>query len=123
MTTRRTRLGVQGEEIARARLEAQGMRFIRKNFHCASGELDLIMLDGREIVFVEVKTRRTESAGAAEESISYSKGKKLIAAANWYLTAAKAPDLIWRIDTVAITLDADGRIARFTHVKNAIVTG
>ena len=123
MNTPRSRLGLRGEELARARLEMQGMRFIRKNFHCASGELDLIMLDGREIVFVEVKTRTSEMAGAAEESISVAKGKKLIAAANWYLTAAKAPDLIWRIDTVAITLQTDGQIARFTHVQNAIVTG
>ena len=123
MISPRSRLGVQGEEIARARLETQGMRFIRKNFHCASGELDLIMLDGREIVFVEVKTRYSETAGAAEESVSRAKGKKLLAAARWYLAAAKAPDLVWRIDTVAITLHTDGRIARFTHVKNAIVTG
>lgn len=123
MTTLRSRLGLRGEELARARLEAEGMKFIRKNFFCAAGELDLILLDGREIVFVEVKTRTSEMAGAAEESISVSKGKKLIAAANSYLSAARAPDLVWRVDTAAITLHPDGQIARFTHVKNAIVTG
>lgn len=123
MTTPRTRLGLQGEEIAKNRLEAQGMRFIRRNWHCAAGELDLIMTDGKEIVFVEVKTRRTETAGSAEESVSRSKAKKLLGAAESYLAAANAPALIWRIDLVAITLQADGRIARFTHVKNAIVTG
>jgi putative endonuclease len=123
VTTARTGLGQRGEEIARQRLEAEGWRFIRRNWHCAAGELDLIMLDGREIVFVEVKLRRTDDAGAAEESVSRAKGRKLLAAAQWYLAAAKAPDLIWRIDIVAITLDASGRVARFTHMKNAVVTG
>jgi putative endonuclease len=123
VTTARTGLGRRGEEIARQRLEADGWRFIRRNWHCAAGELDLIMLDGREIVFVEVKTRRTDDAGPAEESVSRAKGRKLMAAAQWYLAAAKAPDLIWRIDIVAITLDESGRIARFTHLKNAVVTG
>ena len=123
VTTTRSRLGRQGEQIVQARLEARGMRFIRRNWHCAAGELDLIMIDGREIVFVEVKTRRTDSAGAAEESVSRAKAKKLLAAAEWYLATANAPDLIWRIDIVAVTLTPDGRIERFTHFKNAVLNG
>lgn len=99
------------------------MRFIRRNWRCAAGELDLIMVDGCEIVFVEVKTRRTDSAGAAEESVSRAKAKKLLATAEWYLASSNAPDVIWRIDIVAVTLTADGRLERFTHFKNAILNG
>ena len=53
----RRRLGDQGEGHARRYLEARGLTFVAANWRCPAGELDLVMRDGDEIVFVEVKTR------------------------------------------------------------------
>lgn len=124
MPTRRTSLGFAGEGIARRYLENRGLSWVESNWHCLAGELDLIMRDGAELVFVEVKTRRGEGAGRAEESISPAKGRKLLAAGAWYVQDhPELGDPIWRIDLVAITLDRTGQIERLNHEANVIVEG
>lgn len=123
MPTPRSTLGTIGEEIARRRLEAIGYVWIESNWFCQSGEIDLVMRNGDEITFVEVKTRRGDAAGRAEESVSVSKGRKLLASGSWYLQQHPAlGDPIWRVDLVAITLSRDGAVARFNHIVNAVVS-
>jgi putative endonuclease len=122
--TARTRLGWSGEGHARRFLEARGLRYVEGNWRCPAGELDLVMRDGDEVVFVEVKTRRGEGMGRAEEAVSAAQAGRLLAAGEWYLAAApELADRVWRIDLVAITLAADGSVARISHVENAVVTG
>ena len=80
--------------------------------------------DGTELVGVEVKTRRGEGSGRAEEAISVAKSGRLLATMEWFV--AERPehqDRIWRIDLVAVTLDPTGRVTRTTHVRNAVVVG
>ena len=122
-TDRRRQLGDNGEAIARRHLEASGLRFVTRNWHCRAGEIDLVMLDGDVLVFVEVKTRNGERAGRAEEAISPSKARKLLASGEWFV--ADHPDyqdMAWRCDLVAITIERDGT-ARIDHYVNAIVEG
>lgn len=122
--TARRELGDRGEERARRYLEERGYAFVAANWRCAAGELDLVMRDGEEAVFVEVKTRHGEGMGRAEEAITTVKGRRLLAAAEWFL--AERPELaevIWRVDLVAITLDRAGGIDRLTHVINAVNAG
>jgi putative endonuclease len=122
--TPRRRLGSQGEGHARRYLESRGYQLLRANWHCAAGELDLVMRDGNEIAFIEVKTRRGEGAGRAEEAISVAQGRRLLAAAEWFLAEhPELDDLIWRIDLIAITLGAGGLVRRVTHLPNAVVAG
>jgi putative endonuclease len=105
-------------------LERQGYRFITRNWHCTSGELDLIMLDGEELVFVEVKTRRGEASGRAGEAVSPSKSLKLLASAEWYISEhPEHQERVWRCDLVAITVFAHPHPPRITHHVNAIVAG
>jgi putative endonuclease len=100
------------------------MRFVAANWHCQAGELDLVMLDGDELAVIEVKARRGERSGRAEESIGPAKARKLLAAAEWFVSAHHEHHArIWRIDLLALTYDQTGRIARIAHVPNAIVTG
>jgi putative endonuclease len=123
-STPRRRLGTAGEGHARRYLEAKGYAFITGGWSRPVGELDLVMRDGDELVFVEVKTRHGEAMGRAEEAIAPAQGRRLLATAEWFL--AEHPtlaDLIWRIDLVAITLDQDGTVARLTQSVNAVVTG
>ena len=124
MTTARTKLGSLGEHHARLMLEAAGMTFIGANWRCAAGELDLVMRDRDMIVMVEVKVRRGESRGSAEEAISAGKGRKLLATGEWFMSAHdEVADLPWRIDLVAITLSSNGAVVRRTHVPDAVVFG
>ncbi len=122
--TPRRQLGTRGEDQARRYLEGHGYRLLAANWHCAAGELDLVMRDGDEIAFVEVKTRRGEAAGRAEDGISAAQGRRLLAAAEWFLAEhPELDDLIWRIDLVAITLAGPSTGSRLTHVENAVVIG
>jgi putative endonuclease len=123
-TSRDSALGKIGEHHARLALEARGYRYIAQNWHCAAGELDLVMLDGDELVFVEVKTRRGESAGRADDAVTDAKARRMLAAAAWFL--AEHPDhqeRVWRCDLVAITVHPRSGSARAAHYINAIVSG
>ncbi len=100
------------------------MTFVAANWRQISGEIDLVMRDGDSIVIVEVKVRRGERAGRAEESISRTKATRLLTTGEWFM--AERPDigeLPWRIDLVAVTVDDSGRVTRFTHIPDAVVSG
>ena len=119
--TARQGLGAAGEQLARRRLEEAGLQFITANWRCQAGELDLVMRDGDVLVFVEVKTRRGERLGTAEESVTATKARRLLRAAQEFL--AQRPDLadlFWRVDLVAVTLAPSGAVDRVTHLVNVI---
>jgi putative endonuclease len=122
--TPRARRGRSGEAHARAWLEGRGYRTIATNWRCAAGELDLVMLDGDELVFIEVKTRTGERFGRAAEAVTPAKQRKLLTSAAWF--AADHPeheDRIWRVDLVAVTIDGRTGAARVDHYENAVVAG
>jgi putative endonuclease len=116
----RKKLGDFGEQAAAAYLIRQGYALLARKWRGAGGELDLVMRDGEELVFVEVRTRRG-AAGAAEESVGPAKRGRLIALAYTYLEAAALPEATpWRIDVVALDVDRAGRIARLEHIRDAV---
>lgn len=100
------------------------MTFIDSKWRAASGEIDLVMRDGDFVVIVEVKVRRGERAGPAEEAISHSKAKRLLATGEWFMASddlyRESP---WRIDLVAITIDGRGAVIRSQHIRDAVVSG
>lgn len=117
-------LGHAAENHARRLLEGKGYRFLTRNWHCQDGELDIVMLDGEELVFVEVKARRGDRAGRADDAISDAKAESLMTSGEWFL--ADHPEhhhRIWRIDLVAISIDPRTGTATANHYENAIVTG
>lgn len=117
-------LGVRAEDLAVETLQRRGYRLVERNWRCTSGELDAIMWDGDELVFVEVKARTGSGRGSAEEALTAAKARKLATAAEWYLAEhPEVGDPIWRIDLVAITLDRSGSVARCAHIANAAQFG
>lgn len=121
--TARQGLGAAGERLARRHLEQEGYIFTAANWRYPGGELDLVMRDGEVLVFVEVKTRRGERLGAAEESVSAAQTRRLLRAAQMFLAErADLADLFWRIDLVSITLAPSGTVTRLTHLPNAILS-
>ena len=119
--TPRRRLGDAGERYAARLLQAAGHIVLARQWRCPEGELDLVTLDGAELVFVEVRTRRGDHFGTPEESIDSRKAARLLRLGDHYLAAHPEHERrIWRVDLVAIVLDAAGRIARATHHANAV---
>lgn len=95
-------LGADGEAQAAAWYEANGYVVVSRNWRCRDGELDLVVRRGRELVFVEVKTRTTDRFGLPAEAVTPVKQRRLRGLAARYLaeTGARAGDL--RFDVVAI---------------------
>jgi len=119
--TPRAAVGKSGERHARLWLEARGYRFVAANWHCQAGELDLVMLDGRELVFIEVKTRTGQKAGHASEAVTAVKGERVLEAAEWFL--ADHPQYatrVWRCDIIAVTISSSAAVQEVQHFVNAI---
>lgn len=119
--TARGRLGDAGERYAARLLEERGHTILARQWRCKAGELDLVTLDGEELVFVEVRTRHGDRYGTPEESIAGAKAARLLRLGEQFLMAHPAHDRrIWRVDLVAVELDTAGRIVRATHHVNAV---
>ncbi|MFN7972868.1 MAG: YraN family protein [Acidobacteriota bacterium] len=113
----RDELAIRGERKARGYLERRGYLTLEVRFRAKVGEVDLVMQDGEAIVFVEVKTRRSLSAGEPEEAVTPKKIDRIAAGATVYLKARRLAHREARIDVVSVTFD--GRRARVRHHRNA----
>jgi putative endonuclease len=80
-------------------LEKQGLTLIEKNYRCRSGEIDLIMQDNQELVFIEVRYRAKNDFGSALDSIDQHKIQKIISAASHYVSKHNS-DQPMRFDVV-----------------------
>lgn len=120
----RKALGIMAEQRVRAWLEAKGYRHLHSNWRMGHGELDLVMEEGDELVFVEVKARRSDWAGYAGENVSKKQATTLLRTGEMYTQIMPgAEGRIWRIDLVGVTLTPDGEITEIDHYINAIVIG
>ena len=77
--------GEWAEGLAASYLQQQGLTLLRKNYFGRRGEIDLIMLDGQQLVFVEVRYRRQSNYGSAVASVDWRKQQKLIKTAQQFL--------------------------------------
>ncbi|MBZ0221864.1 MAG: YraN family protein [Dokdonella sp.] len=96
--------GAQGEDLACAHLQAAGLRLLKRNVQYRHGELDLIMLEGATVVFVEVRYRRGGGFGDGIDSVTARKRERLTRAAASFL--AEQPQLAraaCRFDVIAIS--------------------
>lgn len=102
MTDARSDLGKRGERLAEEYLLAQGYRLEERNYRTARGEIDLILWDGGELVFVEVRTRTSLKFGSAVESVTRQKQQKLREIALAYLQTRSVPVKAFRFDVVGV---------------------
>ena len=95
--------GVVGEQIAARWLIEQGYTIIDKNYRYGHNEIDIVAMEGGELVIVEVKTRTNTAFGSPEEAVNLEKRKILMRLANRYVRHHH-----WqgntRFDIVAITM-------------------
>ena len=104
MRTRRE-VGVSGEDLAAAWYEANGYEVVDRNWRCRHGELDLVLRNGRQVVFCEVKARTGLGFGAPAEAITRDKKQRIrFLAARWLEDAKPRPAEI-RFDVAAVLGD------------------
>ena len=97
----RAETGKKAEDLAAEHLRSRGMTVIERNFRAKVGEIDLVVQDGEEMVFVEVRARASRDFGGAAASVDASKRRKVVRAARVWL-AARGWDGPCRFDVVAV---------------------
>ncbi|GAC1314029.1 MAG: YraN family protein [Acidimicrobiales bacterium] len=96
-------LGAAGEAAVAAWYEEHGYRILARNWRCREGELDLIVAHGREFVFCEVKTRRTDTFGLPEEAVTRQKQMRIRRlAARWLDDEAPTRPRAIRFDVATV---------------------
>ena len=71
-------LGDWGEDATEKFLERQGYQIVDRKYKCRWGEIDLVVRDGEELVFIEVRTRRGKLFGTPQESITEAEAGRMI---------------------------------------------
>ena len=108
METASQALGIVGEELAFHFLSQQGYKILLKNYECALGEIDLIAKEKGVLVFIEVKTRRSDAMGMPAESVTFHKRRQIIKTAYYYLKRYGIKDVPCRFDVVSILMPVNG---------------
>jgi len=112
-------LGQRGERAAARLLRRQGYHIVARGERSRLGELDLVAVDGRTVVFVEVKTRRSHDAGRPDEAVGPQKQQRLTRLALAFLKRHDLLHCASRFDVVGVTWPADAWRPRMVHIKNA----
>ena len=99
-------LGARGERLAERHLLRTGMTLLDRNWRCPQGEIDLVLRDGDEVVFVEVKTRSSVAFGHPLEAITAAKLARLRRLGGAWCEAHPGAGRI-RIDAVAVIAPRD----------------
>ena len=118
MPSPRTRIGTSAEIVAAAELGKRGYEIVASNYRCQFGEIDLIANEGDSLVFVEVRTKRTDNYGTPADSITVSKIRKIVTTAQHYLDKNALTDIACRFDIVEIVL-IDGKLVVKDVIRDA----
>lgn len=111
---------VLGEDVSCLYLVKRGYKILERNFRKGYKEIDIVALDKDTLVFIEVKTRTSQSYGSPFESIAPWKLHSLITMAKFYkLLNPHLPDIM-RIDAIGVTV-FEGRVENIEHLQN--ITG
>lgn len=111
------RRGTLGERAAKAHLRKRGLKFLTANYRSTRGEIDLVFRDRDCLVFVEVKTRSSESWVRPAAAVNARKRRLLSQCGLDYLKLLKHPEVKIRFDIVEVLL-ADGAVREVRHLPN-----
>jgi putative endonuclease len=124
MTEGRQRTGQAAEELVAARLARAGWKILERNARTRFGELDIVAVDKRALVFVEVKAGRTGSVFGPERpvhSVGPRKQRQVRRLATAWMSerrgAPRYSDI--RFDAIGVTFEPDGRVADYEHLEGA----
>lgn len=108
-------IGKFGENEAVEYLKQKGYKILERNFECRQGEIDIIALDKDELIFIEVKTRKSFLYGMPVEAVSEEKQKHLFKAIEYYLYKRNLQNEYIRVDVIEVYLYRSRY--RINHIK------
>ena len=109
--------GKLGEDIAVNYLKQNRYTILDRNFECRQGEIDIIALDKKEIVFIEVKTRTSNKYGTPSEAVNKIKQKHMLQTIKYYLYIRNLSDEFIRIDVIEVYIN--NNVYKVNHIKQA----
>jgi putative endonuclease len=112
-------LGKDGEQIAVKYLKSNGFKILDTNFRCAIGEIDIVAKEKDIIVFIEVKTRQSDTFTEPFESVGKRKQAKIKDLAEHYMQDKDYLDCDIRFDVLSIT--AKDKDTKIEHIKDAFI--
>ena len=119
-TMKRRDVGILGEKIAADFLGRNGYHILETNYRCPKGEIDIIARYEDTLVFIEVRTKRSQEFGSPEESITPAKAERIKAVATHYGQNRDNLPPSWRIDVIAIVLNHREQVSRIELIENAV---
>lgn len=111
--------GSRSERAAAKFLKGLGYRILARNFSCQLGELDIIAVDGRTIVFVEVRSTEEGSTANPAASVDLAKQKRLSRLALYFLQKKRLRDHAARFDVLTLSWPPEKSTPTIDHIKNA----
>lgn len=112
--------GLEGESLACEYLVSHGYQIVKRNFRCPRGEIDIIAIDTSGcLVFFEVKTDLSRSAGNAAAWVHTKKVVHIQRAAEVYLSTQTKIPTEMRFDV--ITLTKSDELWEINHIANAFI--
>ena len=111
-------LGKTGEEIALKHLKKKKYEIVQRNFRFFKGEIDIIALDKKELVFIEVKTRKSKVFGLPEEAVTKQKQQQIRRIAQGFIAKKNIQNTKCRFDVLSVLFTENGKFD-INHIKNA----
>jgi putative endonuclease len=115
-------LGARGEIAAAKFLRRLGYRIVHQNYSIGGGEFDIVAIDERTVVFVEVKTRSTDEFGSPAQSVDRNKQEQLSRLAHLYIRRYHLQEHHARFDVIAVVWPRNSRRPEIKHYRNAFPT-
>ena len=112
-------IGNYSEKIAERYLESKGYYILDKNFRNKFGEVDIICRKADLIIFVEIKSRYTNSYGSPLESVTCYKQNKILSTSKYYIYKYKLYNYYIRYDVIELLLNNNNNSFKINHYKDA----
>lgn len=118
MSDHNRKVGEAGEELACSYLETKDYTILERNYAFERSEVDIVAFDGKQIIFVEVKTRTNTSHGRPEDAVTPGKMRSIFKAAEAWLYERKMDGSPVRFDVISI-LQEGGAAPGIRHFEGA----
>ena len=112
-------LGIFGEDLASDYLEKSGFKILERNYRCPLGVIDIVAKEHKTLVFVEVKTRKSDRHGSPLEAIGVQKQKQVLRAVKYYLKEKRFNHGPLRIDVVGVLTGGSSDDTQINHIRKA----
>lgn len=111
-------IGFVGEQLASEYLLKNKFQIIERNYFSRWGELDIIAEKNNILVFVEVKTRKSNEYGNPYEAVQYFKIKHILRTIKHYILSLNLYQKKCRLDVISVELNSNNTLNKLRHYEN-----